>query len=138
MEGTEEADNFLLPFAPALLLTNSKTSKKVALVLILLVIVFKHTTTNIKRQHRITSTVKVIRASIFIMLSVLEVIQRVPPTCITNTSRTWEANGRSFFSGPNVTDIMEQSQSKIDKNPSESEKQKIGLPLAGRRRPRSG
>ena len=42
-----------------------------------------------KQIHvRIHSTVNVIRARIFIMLSVLEVTQRVPPTCIINTSRT--------------------------------------------------
>jgi hypothetical protein len=35
----------------------------------------------IKRYPRINSTVKVIRACIFIMLSVREVTQRVPPTC---------------------------------------------------------
>ena len=41
-----------------------------------------------KRQVRITSTVKVIRACLFIMWSVLEGTQRVPPTCTTKTSRT--------------------------------------------------
>ena len=38
-----------------------------------------------KRQVRINSTVNVIRACIFIMLSVLEVTQRVPPTCTIKT-----------------------------------------------------
>ena len=41
---------------------------------------------NIKIHVRIHSTVNVIRACIFIMLSVLKITQRVPPTCITKTS----------------------------------------------------
>ena len=44
----------------------------------------KHT----KRQVRITSTVNVIRACMFIMWSVLEGTQRVPPTCTIKSSRT--------------------------------------------------
>ena len=43
---------------------------------------------NIKIYPRINSTVNVIRASIYIMLSVLEVTQRVPPTCTTCTTCT--------------------------------------------------
>ena len=43
---------------------------------------------NIKIYPRINSTFKVIRACIFIMLSVREVTQRVPPTCTIKTSRT--------------------------------------------------
>jgi hypothetical protein len=46
---------------------------------------------NKQRHVRIHSTVNVIRTCIFIMLSVLEVTDRVPPTCITNTSRTGQA-----------------------------------------------
>ena len=37
---------------------------------------------------RINSTFNVIRACMFILLSVREVTQRVPPTCTTKTSRT--------------------------------------------------
>ena len=44
----------------------------------------KHT----KIHVRIHSTVNVLRACIFIMLSVLKVTQRVPPTCIIKISRT--------------------------------------------------
>ena len=43
---------------------------------------------NIKIHVRIHSTVNVIRARIFIMLSVREVTQRVPPTCTIQISRT--------------------------------------------------
>jgi hypothetical protein len=43
---------------------------------------------NKKNPVRINSTFKVIRKCIFIMLAVLEVTQRVPPTCIIQTSRT--------------------------------------------------
>ena len=44
---------------------------------------------NLKIHVRINSTVKVIRARIFIMLSVLEGTQRVPPTCIIKTDFTY-------------------------------------------------
>ena len=47
---------------------------------------------NIKIHVRINSTVNVIRARLFIMWSVLEVTQRVPPTCTTTTSRTARAS----------------------------------------------
>ena len=43
---------------------------------------------NLKIYPRINSTFKVIRKCIFLMLSVLEVAQRVPPTCIIKISRT--------------------------------------------------
>ena len=43
---------------------------------------------HIKIHVRINSTVKVTRACMFIMWSVLEGTQRVPPTCTTKTSRT--------------------------------------------------
>ena len=43
---------------------------------------------NFKIYPRINSTFKVIRTCIFIMLSVLEGTQRVPPTCTIKTSRT--------------------------------------------------
>jgi hypothetical protein len=50
-----------------------------------------HTSNKNKKIYpRIHSTVKVIRACIFVVLSVLEVTQRVPPTCtIIHISRTW-------------------------------------------------
>jgi hypothetical protein len=44
--------------------------------------------THIKIHVRIHSTVNVIRACLFIMWSVLDVTQRVPPTCTLKTSRT--------------------------------------------------
>ena len=47
-----------------------------------------------------------IRARIFILLAVLEVTQRVPPTCITKTSRTGRgrgARGGHVFEQPNGT-----------------------------------
>jgi hypothetical protein len=44
---------------------------------------------NKKIRVRINSTVNVIRACIFIMLSVLEVTQRVPPTCTIKTDFTY-------------------------------------------------
>jgi len=44
---------------------------------------------NKKIHVRITSTVKVIRACMFIMLSVLKVTQRVPPTCTIKTDFTY-------------------------------------------------
>ena len=43
----------------------------------------------IKIQVRIHSTFKVIRACMFIVWSVLEVTQRVPPTCVVNTDCTY-------------------------------------------------
>ena len=43
---------------------------------------------NIKIHPRIHSTVNVIRTCLFILLSVLKVAQRVPPTCTRQTSRT--------------------------------------------------
>ena len=43
---------------------------------------------NIQIYPRIHSTVNVIRTCLFILLSVLEVAQRVPPTCTRQTSRT--------------------------------------------------
>ena len=51
---------------------------------------------HIKRQVRIHATDNVVRACIFIMLSVLEVAQRVPPTCTTSTSRTPPQQHRSW------------------------------------------
>ena len=53
---------------------------------------------NITIHVRIHSTVNVIQACIFILLSVLEVTQRVPPTCIIKTSRT--DNRLSSWGGP--------------------------------------
>ena len=52
-------------------------------------------TKNKKIYPRIHSTVKVIRACIFIMLAVLEVTQRVPPTCIIKTDFTYHFVDRS-------------------------------------------
>jgi hypothetical protein len=43
---------------------------------------------NTTRHVRIHSTVEVIRESLFIVWPVLEVTERVPPTCTTKTSRT--------------------------------------------------
>ena len=43
---------------------------------------------NIQIHPRIHSTVNVIRTCLFILLSVLKVAQRVPPTCTITTSRT--------------------------------------------------
>jgi hypothetical protein len=67
---------------------SNQSNRKKGLVLIILVIVFPHQIKIQKRHGRIHSTVKVIRACLFIMLSVQEVTQRVPPTCIIKTSRT--------------------------------------------------
>jgi hypothetical protein len=44
-----------------------------------------------KKIARLNSTPHVTRACIFIVLSVLEVTQRVAPTCTINTSLTWMA-----------------------------------------------
>ena len=49
--------------------------------------------TNNKIHARINSTLKVIRACIFILWSVLEVTQRVPPTCTTHRT------SKGFFVG---------------------------------------
>ena len=57
----------------------------------LLVLVFQTYNKKIKIHVRIHSTVNVIRACIFTMLPVLEVTQRVPPTCITKTDATYVA-----------------------------------------------
>ena len=58
------------------------------LALILLVIAFNHQLNIKKIQVRINATVQVIRACLFIVWSVLEGTQRVPPTCMIKTSRT--------------------------------------------------
>ena len=64
-------------------------SKK-GLVLIILVLVLTHQIKNIKIHPRINSTFKVIQACLFILLSVLEVTQRVRPTCTIKTDFTYK------------------------------------------------
>jgi hypothetical protein len=74
---------------PGQVVPEKPIKSKKTLVLIILVLVFPH---QIKVQKYVFvyvhSTVNVIRACIFIMLAVLKVTQRVPPTCIIKISRT--------------------------------------------------
>ena len=55
---------------------------------------------------RINSTFNVIRACMFILLSVLEVTQRVPPTCTTKTDFTYVCCDNSRCNRSNVARML--------------------------------
>ena len=58
-----------------------------------------HTSNKNKKIHvRIHSTSKVLRAGLFILMAVLEVTQRVPPTCTIKTHFTYLPDARSTIS----------------------------------------